>query len=88
MAFSAILPYLAAGAQMAWRYRQPIMQGIDIWSRHRYRRERSRRRYQTGYLRGYLRGRRRDTSTGRYASQRYRHGNYARRQYYARRRRM
>ena len=87
MAWGHILPFVAAAGRFAWQNRYGIMRAIDIAQRGRYNRRRERQRYQTGYLRGYLRGRRWNTSTGRYAG-RYRHGNYARRQYYARRRRM
>ena len=83
-----IIPFAAAAGRFAWQNRYGILRAIDIAQRGRYNRRRSRQRYQAAYLRGYQRGRGRNQSTGRYATPRYRHGNAARRQYYARRRQM
>lgn len=71
MAWGHVLPFLAGAARVGWRYRHDIMRGFDTWSRHRYRRSQSRRRYRHGYLRGYMRGSRR-AATGRYAGHRRR----------------
>lgn len=90
MAWSAILPFAASAARFAWQNRWGIMRAIDVAQRGRYNRRRNRQRYQAAYFRGYQRGRGRNPNTGRYAggNQRYRHGNYARSQYYRRRREM
>ena len=89
MAWSAILPFAASAARFAWQNRYGILRAIDVAQRGRYNRRRRRQYYQAAYLRGYVRGRGRNQNTGRYAgNQRYRHANYARSQYYRRRREM
>ena len=88
MAWGHVLPFAAAAGRFAWHNRYGILRAIDTIQRGRYNRRRSRRYYQAAYLRGYQRGRGLNRTTGRYAGTRYRHGNYARSQYYARRREM